>query len=91
MGQKMDPHGLRVGIIKDWDSKWYADKKDFANNLVEDDTIRKYIKKNLNQKILMIVVFNLFIIKKKPVGSPTSLFYHFLSTSAIKLSTSSKV
>ena len=47
MGQKMDPHGLRVGIIKDWDSKWYADKKDFANNLVEDVTIRKYIKKNL--------------------------------------------
>ena len=47
MGQKMDPHGLRVGIIKDWDSKWYADKKDFADNLVEDVTIRKYIKKNL--------------------------------------------
>ena len=47
MGQKMDPHGLRVGIIKDWDSKWYADKKDFANNLVEDVKIRKYIKKNL--------------------------------------------
>jgi small subunit ribosomal protein S3 len=47
MGQKMDPHGLRVGIIKDWDSKWYANKKDFANNLVEDVAIRKYIKKNL--------------------------------------------
>lgn len=47
MGQKMDPHGLRVGIIKDWDSKWYADKKDFADNLIEDVTIRKYIKKNL--------------------------------------------
>ncbi len=47
MGQKMDPHGLRVGIIKDWDSKWYANKKDFADNLVEDVNIRKYIKKNL--------------------------------------------
>ncbi len=47
MGQKMDPHGLRVGIIKDWDSKWYANKKDFANNLVEDVAIRKYIKKSL--------------------------------------------
>ncbi len=47
MGQKMDPHGLRVGIIKDWDSKWYANKKDFANNLVEDVAIRKFIKKNL--------------------------------------------
>ena len=47
MGQKMDPHGLRVGIIKDWDSKWYASKKDFADNLVEDVQIRKYVKKNL--------------------------------------------
>ena len=47
MGQKMDPHGLRVGIIKDWDSKWYANKKDFADNLVEDVAIRKYVKKNL--------------------------------------------
>ncbi len=47
MGQKMDPHGLRVGIIKDWDSKWYAGKKDFANNLVEDVKIRKELTKKL--------------------------------------------
>ena len=47
MGQKVNPHGLRVGVIKDWDSKWYASKKDFADNLVEDVAIRKYIKKNL--------------------------------------------
>lgn len=47
MGQKVNPHGLRVGIIKDWDAKWYADKKDFANYLVEDDKIRKFIKKKL--------------------------------------------
>ena len=45
MGQKMDPHGLRVGIIKDWDSKWYASKKDFADNLVEDYEVRKFLKK----------------------------------------------
>ena len=45
MGQKMDPHGLRVGIIKDWDSKWYANKRDFANYLVEDHEIREYVKK----------------------------------------------
>lgn len=45
MGQKMDPHGLRVGIIKDWDSKWYANKKDFADNLVEDYHIREFLKK----------------------------------------------
>ena len=47
MGQKMDPHGLRVGVIKDWDSKWYANKKDFANYLVEDHKIREYVKKKL--------------------------------------------
>ena len=41
----MDPHGLRVGIIKDWDSKWYANKKDFADNLVEDYEVRKFLKK----------------------------------------------
>ena len=47
MGQKVHPHGLRVGVIKDWDSKWYADKKNFADNLVEDFEIRKYLKKSL--------------------------------------------
>lgn len=46
MGQKVNPHGLRVGIIKDWDAKWYAEK-DFADYLVEDNKIRKYIKKRL--------------------------------------------
>ena len=47
MGQKVNPHGLRVGVIKGWDARWYADKKEFANNLVEDDKIRKFIKKKL--------------------------------------------
>ena len=46
MGQKVNPHGLRVGIIKDWDTKWYAEKE-FANYLVEDVKIRKFIKKRL--------------------------------------------
>jgi len=46
MGQKVNPHGLRVGIIKDWDSKWYAEK-DFADNLVEDHKIRTFLKKRL--------------------------------------------
>ena len=46
MGQKVNPHGLRVGVIKDWDSKWYADA-DFSDNLVEDYNIRKFIKKQL--------------------------------------------
>ena len=47
MGQKVSPHGLRVGIIKDWSSKWYASKKDFADNLVEDYKIREFIKDKL--------------------------------------------
>ncbi len=47
MGQKVHPHGLRVGIIKDWDTKWYAEKKDFGDLLVEDVKIRKFIKKKL--------------------------------------------
>ena len=46
MGQKVNPHGLRVGVIKDWDSKWYAEA-DFADNLVEDYNIRTYLKKRL--------------------------------------------
>jgi len=47
MGQKVSPHGLRVGIIKDWDSKWYADSKNFADYLIEDNVVRKFIKKRL--------------------------------------------
>lgn len=47
MGQKMHPHGLRVGVIKDWNSKWYADKKNFGDYLVEDHKIREYVKKKL--------------------------------------------
>ena len=47
MGQKVNPHGLRVGVIKGWDAKWYANKKNFADNLVEDNKIRKFVKKEL--------------------------------------------
>ena len=47
MGQKVNPHGLRVGVIKGWDAKWYANKKNFADNLVEDNQIRKFVKKEL--------------------------------------------
>ena len=46
MGQKVNPHGMRVGIIKDWNSKWYAEAE-FADNLVEDYNIRKFLKKKL--------------------------------------------
>ena len=47
MGQKVHPHGFRVGVIKDWDTRWYASKKDFADNLVEDYKIREFLKKKL--------------------------------------------
>ena len=47
MGQKVNPHGLRVGIIKDWDSRWYADDRNFGDTLVEDYNIRKFLKNKL--------------------------------------------
>ena len=49
MGQKVHPHGLRVGVIKDWDSRWFMNDSDFGDNLVEDDKIRKFVKKALFQ------------------------------------------
>ena len=47
MGQKVHPNGVRVGVIKDWNSKWYAESKDFSEYLVEDHKIRKYVKNKL--------------------------------------------
>ena len=47
MGQKMHPQGLRIGVIKDWSSKWYADSRNFSDYLVEDHKIREYVKKKL--------------------------------------------
>ena len=47
MGQKVNPHGLRVGIISDWDSRWYAEQGEFADNLIEDHKIREFLKKKL--------------------------------------------
>ena len=46
MGQKVNPHGARVGVILDWSTKWYAGKKDFSNNLIEDYNLRKMLKEN---------------------------------------------
>ena len=47
MGQKVNPHGIRVGIIKNWDSRWFANKRDFGDTLVEDYNLRKTLKKQL--------------------------------------------
>jgi small subunit ribosomal protein S3 len=46
VGQKVNPHGLRVGVIKDWNARWFANDKNFADLLIEDQKIRKYIKKS---------------------------------------------
>ena len=47
MGQKVNPHGFRVGVIKDWDSRWYASEEKVGDLIVEDQKIRKYLKKTL--------------------------------------------
>ena len=47
MGQKVNPHGFRVGVIKNWDSRWFANDKVFGDTLVEDYNLRKYLKKAL--------------------------------------------
>ena len=47
MGQKVNPHGARVGVILDWSTKWYAGKKDFSNNLIEDYKLRNLLKEKL--------------------------------------------
>ena len=52
MGQKVHPHGLRVGVIKDWDSRWFMNDSDFGDNIVEDDKIRKFVKKALYQAVV---------------------------------------
>ena len=49
MGQKVHPHGLRVGVIKDWDSRWFMNDSDFGDSIVEDNKIRKFVKKELYQ------------------------------------------
>ena len=56
MGQKVNPHGLRVGINKGWNAKWYADKANFADYLVEDDNVRKFIKKKYYESAISKIV-----------------------------------
>ncbi|WP_027339534.1 30S ribosomal protein S3 [Halonatronum saccharophilum] len=56
MGQKINPHGLRVGVVKDWDAKWYADKEDYADLLHEDLEVRNYIKENMSESGISRIV-----------------------------------
>ena len=75
MGQKVSPHGLRVGVIKNWDSKWYADKSKFADFLVEDNKVREFVKKKLYAAGVSKVVIEraaenkirVFVMTAKPV------------------------
>ena len=53
MGQKVNPHGLRVGVIKDWDSRWYARTENVGDLVVEDYKLRKYLK--LSAKVSMML------------------------------------
>jgi small subunit ribosomal protein S3 len=62
MGQKVNPHGLRVGVIKDWDTRWYADKKTFSDFLVEDKQIREFISKQSD-----VIIKNASKNSKKPI------------------------
>ena len=78
MGQKVNPHGMRVGIIKEWDTQWYADKKHFADNLVEDNAIRTFIKKkyydcNISKIAISRVITNAGVTVKIYSGSPAKL------------------
>ena len=56
MGQKVSPHGFRVGVIKDWEATWYANKKDFGKFLLEDNTIREFIQKKYKEASISRVV-----------------------------------
>ena len=60
MGQKVNPHGLRVGVIKDWNAKWFANDKDFADCLIEDHKVRKYIKESQFQAGISKIVIERF-------------------------------
>jgi len=62
MGQKVNPHGLRVGVIKEWDTRWYADKKTFSDFLVEDKQIRDFIMKQSD-----VIIKNASKNSKKPI------------------------
>ncbi|MBR6880705.1 MAG: 30S ribosomal protein S3 [Clostridiales bacterium] len=62
MGQKVNPHGLRVGVIKEWDTRWYADKKTFSDFLVEDKNIRDFIMKQAD-----VIIKNASKNSKKPI------------------------
>ena len=81
MGQKVNPHGLRVGVIKDWDSRWFTtDKKEFGNLLLEDHNVRNFLKKRLYSADLSISIlatpaeYNIFFKKLRKLWSSNNKF-----------------
>ena len=71
MGQKVNPHGMRIGINKDWQSKWYSNNKDFSKFLASDLKIRKYLEKKL--KMLLFLISILIEIQRKQMSLFTQL------------------
>ena len=69
MGQKVNPHGLRVGVIKNWDSRWFAKDEVFGDTLVSDYNIRKYLKKIKGLK-LWVRMFSTIKLAKKAYFCP---------------------
>ena len=74
MGQKVNPHGLRVGVIKDWSSRWYSKDETFGDTLVSDYKLRKFLKERLMQPVLVkgrnITIYNsATTLQGKPVVS----------------------
>ena len=68
MGQKIHPHGARVGVIKNWDSRWFSDKKTFADYILEDDKVRKYLKAKLYDAGISLIEIERREAKKLIIG-----------------------
>ena len=76
MGQKVCPIGFRLGITQNWRSRWYADKKNFGKLLVEDQKIRKYIKKNYRFTGISKIEINFLFLKREIVFKVTLLVHY---------------
>lgn len=84
MGQKVNPVGLRIGINRDWSSRWYANKKDFSQNLVQDMKIRNYLEPKLKDALLST------LISKESRARVAKLLSLSLFTSLVQVSSSDK-
>ena len=74
MGQKVSPVGLRIGINKDWESKWYANKKDISTFLKNDVQIRKYLEKNASEGMLVCLCKLLFELSARHIDLKDKIY-----------------